>query len=134
MAHKAQSFKVEKKTIKKRQNKKTISTEVNVIILYTNVEPSPAEQMLINRYLDMGYEPMFEEKKTSLSVAEMRDELKNDADAKAKFEEAYKQKNGFFKACKVYSEWKKNSKKPADTAQENADENANKKADENADE
>ena len=25
--------------------------------------------------------------------------------------EAYKEKNGFFNACKIYSDWKKNSKK-----------------------
>lgn len=111
MAHKAQSFRVEKKTIKKRQGKKTVEVELDVIILYTNVEPSPAEQILIDRYLDKGYEPMFEEKKAGKSVAEMREELKADKEALAKFEEEYKQKNGFFKACKVYSAWKKAQKK-----------------------
>ena len=102
MAHKAESFKV--------ATKKTKKGEVNVIVLYTNVEANPAEQMLIDRYLNLGYEPMFEEKKASKSVAEMRKELKADADALAKFEEAYKGEQGFFKACKVYADWKKNNK------------------------
>ena len=43
---------------------------------------------------------------------QMEAELKkNDAEAYAKFLEAYKEKNGFFNACKIYSDWKKNSKK-----------------------
>lgn len=102
MAHKAESFKV--------ATKKTKKGEVNVIVLYTNVEANPAEQMLIDRYLKMGFEPMFEEKKASVSVADMRKELKADAEALAKFEEAYKVKNGFHKACKIYAEWKKAQK------------------------
>ena len=102
MAHKAESFKV--------TTKKTKKGEVNVIVLYTNVEANPAEQMLIDRYLKMGFEPMFEEKKASVSVADMREELKADAEALAKFEEAYKVKNGFHKACKIYAEWKKAQK------------------------
>ncbi len=91
MAHKPKSFKV-------NEEKKTI-------ILYTNVQPE-GEQTLIDYYLRNGYAPMFEEKKGT-SVATMRKELRNDEEASAKFEEAYKQKNGFFAACKVYSEWKK---------------------------
>lgn len=102
MAHKAESFKV--------ATKKTKKGEVNVIVLYTNVEANPAEQMLIDRYLKMGFEPMFEEKKASVSVADMRKDLKADAEALAKFEEAYKVKNGFHKACKIYAEWKKAQK------------------------
>lgn len=106
MAHKAQCFRVEKKTVKKGKEK----VEVNVIVLYTNVEVSPAEQILIDRYLNMGYEPMFEEKKAGKTVAEMREELADDEEALAKFEEEYKKKNGFFKACKVYSAWVKAKK------------------------
>ena len=102
MAHKAESFKV--------ATKKTKKGEVNVIVLYTNVEANPAEQMLIDRYLKMGFEPMFEEKKASVSVADMRKELKADAEALAKFEEAYAVKNGFHKACKIYANWKKAQK------------------------
>lgn len=103
MAHKAESFRVGKKTVKKGKEK----VEIDVIILYTNVEANPAEQMLIDRYLKMGYEPMFEEKKASVSVADMRKELKADKETLDKFEEAYKVKNGFHKACKIYAEWKK---------------------------
>ena len=102
MAHKAESFKV--------ATKKTKKGEVNVIVLYTNVEANPAEQMLIDRYLKMGFEPMFEEKKASLSVADMRKDLKKDEEALAQFEEAYKEKNGFHKACKIYANWKKAQK------------------------
>ena len=106
MAHKAESFSVGKKNVKKGKEK----VEVDVIILYTNVEANPAEQMLIDRYLKMGFEPMFEEKKASVSVADMRKDLKKDEEALAQFEEAYKEKNGFHKACKIYAEWKKNQK------------------------
>ena len=95
MAHKPKSFKV--------------NEEKKQIILFTNVEPA-GEQTLIDFYLRNGYTPLFEEKK-STSVADMRKELKKDPEALAKFEEAYKEKtNGFFKACKVYTEWKKNNK------------------------
>ena len=103
MAHKAESFRIGKKIVKKGKEK----VEVDVIILYTNVQANIAEQMLIDRYLKMGYEPMFEEKKASVSVNEMRNELKQDEETLAKFEEIYKQKNGFHKACKIYSDWKK---------------------------
>ena len=98
MAHKAESFRLEKKTSK------------NVIVLYTNVEPNSAEQMLIDRYLNMGYEPKFEEKKASKSVEEMRAEMATDEEALAKFNEAYSKKSGFFDACKVYADWKKAKK------------------------
>lgn len=106
MAHKAQSFRVEKKTVKKGKEK----VEIDVIVLYSNVKASPAEQILIDRYLDKGYEPMFEEKKAGKTVAEMREELADDAETLAKFEEEYAKKNGFFKACKVYSAWVKANK------------------------
>lgn len=104
MAHKAQSFRVEKKTVKRNKEK----VEIDVIVLYTNVQPTPAEQMMIDRFLDKGYEPFFEEKKAGKSVAEMREELKDAKFTSKKFEEEYKKKNGFFKACKVFAEWKKN--------------------------
>ena len=55
---------------------------------------------------------MFEEKKGTKTVKEMEAELKkNDAEAYAKFIEAYKQTNGFFNACKIYSDWKKKNNK-----------------------
>ena len=95
MAHKPKSFKIDEKK--------------KAIIIYTNVDPA-GEQVMIDFYLRNGYTPMFEEKKAGVSVAEMRAELKKDEKALAEFEEAYKQKNGFFSACKVYTNWKKNSK------------------------
>ena len=97
MAHKPKSFKLNEKK--------------KVIILYSNVR-LPEETDLNNFYLSNGYTPMYEEKKATKTVKEMEAELKkNDAEAYAKFLEAYKEKNGFFNACKIYSDWKKNSKK-----------------------
>lgn len=97
MAHKAKSFKLNEKK--------------KVIVLYTNVEV-PAEKPLIDYYLNAGFSPMFEEKKPTKSVAQMKKELSADANALKAFEDAYKDKDGgFFKACKIYSEWKKANKK-----------------------
>lgn len=101
MAHKPKSFKLNEK---KKQ-----------IIIYTNVD-APAEGFLRDRYMNMGYEAMFEEKKPSKSVAEMREELEADPEALKAFNEAYASKGkgknvGFFKACKIYTDWKKNNKK-----------------------
>ena len=97
MARKAESFKIDEKK--------------KVIILYTNVtNVSPAEKELKEFYLSNGYTPMFEEKKPALTVAEMRKALKADEKALKSFEDAYKEKNGFFKACKVYQAWKKANK------------------------
>lgn len=97
MARKAQSFKLDEKKKK--------------IIIYTNVEASPAEVELKNYYLSNGYAPMMEEKKAGITVKEMRKELKADEKTAAEFEAAYKEKNGFFNACKIYTNWKKAQKK-----------------------
>lgn len=97
MARKVKSFKLDEKN--------------KIIIIYTNVEPSPAEVELKNYYLDNNYKPMLDEKKPSLTIAQMRKELKADEKAAAEFEAAYKEKNGFFNACKIYTNWKKNNKK-----------------------
>lgn len=98
MARRAQSFKLD--------------TEKKTITIYTNVEAVEAEKNLTEFYLKQGYSPLFEVKKATKTVKEMEAELKkNDADAYAKFIEAYKQKNGFFDACKIYSDWKKKNKK-----------------------
>lgn len=103
MAKKAESFKLGKR--------KTKNGEIDVIILYTNVEPNQPEKVLIDHYLDKGFEPMFEEKKAGKKVEEMKKELKeNDEEAFNKFEEIYSQKNGFFDACKYYNKWKKAKK------------------------
>ena len=96
MAHKAQSFKLDQKK--------------KVIVIYTNVEV-PAEQPLVNYYLNAGFTPMFEEKKPPKTVADMRKDLAVDANALKAFNDAYAEKDGFFKACKIYSDWKKANKK-----------------------
>lgn len=99
MAHKPRSFRTDDK-------KKTI-------VIYTNIE-EPAEKELINRFLDLGYKAMFEEKKPSKTIKDMKKELKADKEAFDKFEEIYKSKDddkGFFAACKFYADWKKSQKK-----------------------
>ena len=107
MARKPQSFKLNEK------NKS--------IILYTNVR-IPAENDLINFYLDRGYAPMYEEKKDTVKVEDMRKAMKDDKKALDEFNAIYakkvgknatkeeKKSAGFFGACKYYNEWKKNNK------------------------
>ena len=94
MARKPESFKL-------NDEKKTIT-------LYTNIEPSSAEKKLIEFYLSKDYFPMFEEKKKGKTVKEMKSEL--EGAILKEFENAYKEKNGFFKACKIYNNWKKENK------------------------
>ena len=96
MARKTESFKLE-------ESKK-------VIVLYDNIEPSAAEQTLINYYLSNGFMPMLETKKKGKTVAEMREDLKADEETLKKFNTLYDEKGGFHKACKVYAEWKKANK------------------------
>ena len=96
MAHKAKSFKLTK-------DKKT---KKDIIVIYTNVE-EPGEKALVDYYLNAGFMPMFEEKKPTKTVAEMRKELEADKNALKAFDDAYSEKGGFFKACKIYSDWKK---------------------------
>lgn len=108
MARKAESYKLVEKTVKERKTKETKT--VKCIVLYNNVEPTPAEQKMIDFYLLNGYTPMFEEKKSGTKVEDMRKEM--DEETLAKFNAAYKEKGGFHKACKIYAEWKKaNNKK-----------------------
>lgn len=95
MAHKAKSFKLDQKK--------------KVIVIYTNVD-EPVEKTLIDYYLNAGFTPMFDEKKPTKTVADMRKELAKDENALKAFNDAYKKKNGFFEACKIYSQWKKNNK------------------------
>ena len=95
MARKPQSFKLNEKK--------------KIIILYTNVRIE-AENDLINFYLDRGYAPMYEEKKPSVKVEDMRKALEADKETLKKFDDAYKEKNGFFEACKIYTAWNKENK------------------------
>ena len=95
MAHKPESFKLNEKK--------------KAIIIYTNIEVA-AEKQAIDFYLSRGYTPLFEEKKAAKTVDEMRKELSADEAALKKFNTEYAKKNGFFGACKVYAEWKKNAK------------------------
>lgn len=106
MARKAESYKLVEKTVKDRKSKE--SKTVKCIVLYNNVEPTPAEQKMIDFYLLNGYTPMFEEKKCGIKVEEMRKEM--DEKTLEKFNAAYKEKGGFHKACKIYADWKKTKK------------------------
>ena len=120
MARKPKSFKLDEKK--------------KVIILYTNVRIE-AENDLINFYLDRGYAPMYEEKKDTVKIKEMRDELKKkDEKALAEFNRIYaikvdanaskeeKKNSGFFGACKLYNEWKKANKQAKEEANAEAEE------------
>lgn len=94
MAHKPQSFKL----IENEKEK--------IIVLYTNITVD-AEKPLIEFYMKNGFTPKLEEKKAQKTVADMKKELKDAPEVLAEFEKAYSEKNGFFNACKVYSDWKK---------------------------
>lgn len=96
MAKKPQSFKINEK---KKE-----------IILYTNVEQNIAEKELIKFYLTSGYSPKMEEKKKSIKVAEMRKQMKSDPKTLELFEKTYKEKDGFHKAMKIYSDFVKLNK------------------------
>ena len=100
MAHKAESFKLNEKK--------------QTIVIYTNVEPTKAEQGLIDFYLGRGYAPMLEEKKAGKGIEDMREEMKDDPETLKKFNDTYANKDdkkAFFKACKIYSDWAKAQKK-----------------------
>ena len=109
MAHKATSFKVDDKK--------------QAIVLYTNVEAPVGEKTMIEFYLGKGYTPMFEEKKKSKTIPEMREEMKDDQKALDEFNKIYdtkpaenatkkeKSEVGFFGACKYYTKWAKEQKK-----------------------
>jgi hypothetical protein len=110
MAHKAESFYI------------TTKKDKNCIVLYNNVEPKAAEQKQIDRFIGLGYEILFEDKKPGLKVSEMKEALAADAEALAKFEALYYgneklyKKDGteevaYFAACKFFNEWKKQQKK-----------------------
>lgn len=96
MAKKPCSFKVD-------NIKKTIT-------LYTNIEQPEAEKTLITFYLTNGYAPLTALKEKGITVAEMLEELEADETALEEFKKKYKEKGGFHKACKVYTDWKKKNK------------------------
>lgn len=105
MAKKIQSFKIDEKK--------------KAIIVYTNVEPTAAEENLKTFYLNNGYTPLIEEKKKGIKVEEMRKKLQADEKALAEFNELYNckdkqaikdKKAGFHAACKYYNEWLKKNK------------------------
>lgn len=99
MAHKPQSFKL----VEKKDGKK-------YIVLYKNVR-LPEEEALTSFYLKEGYIPMYEEKKPTTKVADMKKALKADPKALEEFETIYATKGtGFFDACKYYNDWKKSNK------------------------
>ena len=83
------------------------------IILYTNVAPNEMEKSLIQTYITSGYSPKMEEKKSTMTVKQMRDDLSDDEEALKEFNSIYKSKakgKGFFGACKYYHKWKKEHK------------------------
>ena len=105
--------KIEKRygTMAKKTQSFKIIEQKKVIVIYTNVEQIESEKALIEIYVKAGYTPMTEEKKKGKTVAEMREEMKNDEKALADFNKAYGEKGGFHSACQIYAKWKKNQKK-----------------------
>ncbi len=92
MAHKPESFRLDGK---KKQ-----------LIIYTNVEQTESERVLIEFYLKSGYAPMMEEKKEGITVDEMRKALKADEEKLNQFNELIGKKD-FFGACKIYQSYMK---------------------------
>lgn len=108
------------------------------ITLYSNVEPTDSEKLLIEIYIKQGFIPKIAEKKETLTVKKMRADLeknlekaKDEEKAEAQkllndFNKTYEKKvdedgkkfDGFHEACKIYNKWVKAQKeeaKPAET-------------------
>ena len=116
MSHKPQSYKVD--------------DENKVIVLFDNILPSRLEEIMIERYLDKGYEHRFETKK-KVTVEEMRADFGDDEKALEEFDRLYhlkpneitevgkngKKKTGFHLAAKYHMDYVK-AKKAAEKEKE----------------
>lgn len=101
----------------RNQKAYSVNTEKKVITIYTNIKQTEADKMMIDTYIRNGYVLKASEKKT-ITIAQMRKELKDDENALKEFEALYSKKDidedeatGFHQACKFYTNWKKNKKK-----------------------
>lgn len=87
-----------------------VDTKKKVVILFTNIKRTKADELIIGTYINNGYKVRTEKKTT---VEMMKKELKEkDKTAYEKFVKLYTTNEedgalGFHRACKFYSDWKK---------------------------
>ena len=92
-----------------------IDTKNKKVIIYNGMERTEEDKEIIEMYMKIGYIVKKEDKK-SVSVAQMRKELKKDPETLNAFNEAYTSDEvidnriGYHRALKIYSDWKKEQK------------------------
>ena len=89
-----------------------IDTKKKVVTLFSNIERTEADEMIIDTYVRNGYKLKVEKK---ITISMMKAELKKDKTALAEFERLYTLNEeggalGFHRACQFYTKWKKESK------------------------
>lgn len=92
-----------------------------VIIVYSNLNQTEEDDIIIQKYAKYGYTIQLKEKKKAETVSEMRAKLElEDKAALDEFNRLYaikkdkndeESKSGFHLACKFYTDWKKDNKK-----------------------
>lgn len=90
-----------------------IDKKKKVVVLFSNIDQTDADKMLIDTYVRNGYTLKAQTKTT---VAMMRAEMKNDKTALDEFNRLYTLNEeggalGFHRACQFYTKWKKENKK-----------------------
>lgn len=91
-----------------------VDTKKKVVILYTNIKRTSADELVIGTYINNGYKIKTEEKVT---VEMMKKELKKaDETAFNEFVKLYETNEeggalGFHRACQFYTKWKKEQEK-----------------------
>lgn len=81
-----------------------VNTTKKIITVNDNVTPTKNELEDLKIYVAGGY---IIKHTTSVSIADMRAEMKDDKETLDKFNAAYAEKNGFHNALKIYSAWNK---------------------------
>lgn len=90
-----------------------IDKKKKVVVLFSNIEQTDTDKMMIDTYVRNGYTLKAEKK---ITVAMMRAEMKNDKTALDEFNRLYTLNEeggalGFHRACQFYTKWKKENKK-----------------------
>lgn len=98
----------------RREKTFSVNEEKKIITIWTNLEENAEDEKSINWYVRHGYTPKLAQKKPSVKVAEIREELKNAPDTLNEFNAKYKEKGGFHNAMKFYNDWKKAQKAEAE--------------------
>lgn len=91
-----------------------------VVVMFSNIEQTPTDKMIIDTYVRNGY-TLKSEKKTS--VEDMRKELELCAEALEEFNRLYELNEvggalGFHRACQYYTKFKKIAKVKKDLAKD----------------